>query len=64
MEKTLRPEGETRGVVLAVGYIRCSGDGVEAEAANVDSRKPTIDPPTWHTLPPPFTLGPVRVMGR
>ena len=25
---------------------------------NVDSRKPTIDPPTWPTLPPPFTVRP------
>ena len=28
-------------------------------ALNVDSRNPTIGPPTWPTLPPPFTPGPV-----
>ncbi len=25
----------------------------------IDSRNPTIDPPTWPTLSPPFTPGPV-----
>ena len=24
---------------------------------DVDSRKPTIEPPTWPTLPAPFTVG-------
>ena len=33
MDKILRSEGEADGVIVAVGYIRTSGDGVEAEAS-------------------------------
>ena len=41
MGKTLRPEGEAGGVMVAVGYIRCSQDGVEADAV-VEAQKAKI----------------------
>ena len=41
MDKILSSEGATDGVVLAVGYIRCSQDGVEADAV-VEAQKAKI----------------------
>ena len=57
----------TPAAMHALDAIRPAGVGGEVKVfvlrtfhLNVDSRKPTIEPSTWPTLPPPFTNRPPR----